>query len=189
MTASTVRVVVMRFLMQKSWSPYVVGIGIGVLSWFAFATANKPIGITTAFEYTAGLTEKAAAPELAEPYLQAKEKDGKTPKIDWEWMLVVGVFAGAWLSARMGDDRTERSVPPLWEWRFGPSAPKRLAAAFFGGALMMFGARLAQGCTSGHGISGALQLALSSWIFVILLFAAGTVVTFLLYGREARDHV
>ena len=54
---------------------------------------------------------------------------------------------------------------------------------------MMFGARLAQGCTSGHGISRALQLALSSWIFVVLLFAAGTVVTFLLYGREARDHV
>jgi hypothetical protein len=41
------------------------------LSWFAFATANKPIGITTAFEYTAGLTEKAATPELAEAYLQA----------------------------------------------------------------------------------------------------------------------
>lgn len=179
----------MRFLMQKSWSPYIVGIGIGVLSWFAFATANKPIGITTAFEYTAGLTEKAATPELAEPYLVAKEKDGKTPKIDWEWMLVVGVFAGAWLSSRMSGDRTERSVPPLWEWRFGPSVPKRLAAAFFGGALMMFGARLAQGCTSGHGISGALQLALSSWIFVILLFAVGTAVTFLLYGREARDHV
>ena len=179
----------MRFLMQKSWSPYIVGIAIGVLSWFTFATANKPIGITTAFEYTAGLTEKAATPKVAEPYLQAKAKDGKTPKIDWEWMLVVGVFAGAWLSARISDDRSERSVPRLWEWRFGPSAPKRLAAAFFGGALMMFGARLAQGCTSGHGISGALQLAISSWIFVVLLFAVGTVVTFLLYGREARNHV
>ena len=93
------------------------------------------------------------------------------------------------MSARMSGDRTKRSVPPLWEWRFGPSVPKRLAVVFFGGALMMFGARLAQGCTSGHGISGALQLALSSWIFVILLFAAGTGVTFLLYGREARDHV
>ena len=103
---------------------------------------------------------------------------------------MVGVFAGAWLSsARISNDRTERSVPPLWEWRFGPSVAEGLAAAFFGGALMMFGSRLAQGCTSGHGISGALQLALSSWIFVILLFAAGTVATFLLYGREARSHV
>lgn len=179
----------MNVLRLKSWSPYVVGVGIGVLSWFAFATANKPIGITTAFEYSAALTEQAAAPQLAQPYLEAKAKDGKAPKIDWEWMLVLGVFAGAWLSAKLGHDRTERSVPPLWEWRFGPSATKRLAGAFFGGALMMFGARLAQGCTSGHGISGALQLALSSWIFVVLLFVAGTAVTFALYGREARSHV
>ena len=179
----------MNVLRLKSWSPYVVGIGIGVLSWFAFATANKPIGITTAFEYTAALTEQVAAPQLAQPYLEAKAKDDKSPKIDWEWMLVIGVFAGAWLSAKLGDDRTERSVPPLWEWRFGPSTAKRMAGAFFGGALMMFGARLAQGCTSGHGISGVLQLALSSWIFVVLLFFVGTAMTFALYGREARSYV
>ena len=104
----------MRVLTRKSWSPYLVGIGIGLLSWFAFATANKPIGITTAFEYTAALTERAASPQLAQPYLEAKAKDNKTPKIDWEWMLVIGVFAGAWLSATLGNDRTERSVP-----RFG----------------------------------------------------------------------
>ena len=160
-----------------------------MLSWFAFATANKPIGITTSFEYTAALTEQAAAPRLAQPYLDAKAKDGKSPKIDWEWMLVIGVFAGAWLSAKLGQDRTEESVPPFWEWRFGPSATKRLASAFFGGALMMFGARLAQGCTSGHGISGALQLAVSSWIFLFMLFISGTAMTFALYGREARRHV
>jgi uncharacterized membrane protein YedE/YeeE len=176
---------------MKSWSPYVVGAGIGVLSWFAFGTADHPIGITTAFEHTAALTEKAAAPqwEQTNPYFEKKASEGKPPKIDWEWMLVIGVFIGAWISSRLSGDRAERSVPPLWEWRFGQSPAKRLAAAFAGGALMMFGARLAQGCTSGHGISGALQLALSSWIFVVLLFIAGTAMTFALYGKEARDHV
>lgn len=179
----------MNVLRLRSWSPYVVGIGIGLLSWFAFATANRPIGITTAFEYTAALTEQAAAPELAQPYLHAKAKEDKPPKIDWEWMLVIGVFVGSWLSARLSNDQTARSIPSLWEWRFGPSTVKRLAGAFFGGALMMFGARLAQGCTSGHGISGALQLALSSWIFVALLFIAGSAMAFAVYGREARSHV
>lgn len=176
---------------MKSWSPYVVGAGIGVLSWFAFATANHPIGITTAFENTAALAEKAVAPQVEQsnPYFKKKADEGKSPKIDWEWMLVIGVFAGAWISSRLSGDRTERSVPPLWEWRFGKSAGKRLAAAFGGGALMIFGARLAQGCTSGHGISGALQLALSSWIFVVLLFVAGTAMTFALYGKKARNHV
>ena len=176
---------------RTSWSPYVVGAGIGMLSWFAFATADHPIGITTAFENTAALAEKAAAPQVEQtnPFFKKKAEEGKSPKIEWEWMLVAGVFLGSWLSAKLSGDRTERSIPPLWQWRFGSSVAKRFAGAFFGGALMMFGARLAQGCTSGHGISGALQLALSSWIFVVLLFLAGTAMTFALYGKEARSHV
>lgn len=48
---------------------------------------------------------------------------------------------------------------------------------------------MAQGCTSGHGISGALQLALSSWIFAALIFAGGAATAFLLYGKEGRSHV
>ena len=160
----------MNPLRKKSWSPYVVGAGIGVLSWFAFATADHPIGITTAFENTAALTEKAAIPtiEKTNPYFAEKAKENKTPKIDWEWMLVIGVFFGAWLSAKLSGDRTRQKVPSLWKWRFGPSVGKRFAGAFLGGALMMFGARIAQGCTSGHGISGSLQLAVSSWLFVAL---------------------
>ena len=63
---------------------------------------------------------------------------------------------------------------------------KRLGGAFAGGALMMFGARLARGCTSGHGITGALQLAVSSWIFVGLAFAVAAVTALTLYGREGR---
>ncbi len=42
----------MQMLQKKSWSPYLVGALIGILSWFSFATADKPLGITTAFEYT-----------------------------------------------------------------------------------------------------------------------------------------
>ena len=178
----------MKFLRQKSWSPYLVGALIGVLSWFSFATADKPLGITTAFEYTAALAEKAAAPQIAETNSYYREPE-KTPKIDWEWMLVVGVFIGAFASSKLSGDRTTQSVPPLWAWRFGDGAAKRFMAAFFGGALMMFGARLAQGCTSGHGISGALQFAVSSWIFVALLFASGTAAAFLIYGKEGANRV
>ena len=176
---------------HKSWSPYLVGAGIGVLSWFAFATADKPLGITTAFEYTAALIEKAAIPnfEQTNEYFAAKAKESKSPKIDWEWMLVLGVFIGAFLSAALSGDRTQETVPALWRRRFGGSVAKRLAAAFLGGGLMMFGARLAQGCTSGHGISGALQLAVSSWVFVVIFFVVATGVALMIYGREEPHHV
>lgn len=40
-------------------------------------------------------------------------------------------------------------------------------------SLMAFGARFAGGCTSGHGISGALQLNVGSWIAVVCFFIGG----------------
>lgn len=168
----------MNSLTARTWSPYAVGAGLGVLSWFAFATADHGLGITTAFEHTAEffLGGARAAPNAA-------------PAIDWEWMVVLGVFLGSFASSKLSGDRNEPRIPPLWRSRFGPSLGARLAAAFVGGAVMMFGARLARGCTSGHGITGALQFAVSSWIFIGLAFAVGAVAAFTLYGRDARHGV
>jgi len=178
-------------LTLKSWPPYAVGVGIGVLSWFAFATADHPLGISTAFENTAALTEKAIVPEVEQSngYFAAKAAEGKPPKIGWEWMLVVGVFLGAFLSSRLSGDRSPETVPALWRWRFGGSPAKRLAVAFLAGAVMIFGARLAQGCTSGHGINGSLQLAASSWVFSAVFFAVATATAFALYGKEGAAYV
>ena len=51
---------------------------------------------------------------------------------------------------------------------------------------MVLGARIAGGCTSGHGISGTLQLAVQSWTFIVLAFAAAVATAFLLFGKEGR---
>ncbi len=178
-------------LTMKSWSPYVVGIGIGVLSWFAFAVADNPLGISTAFEHSAALIEKAVAPQVEQTneYFAKKAEAGKSPKIGLGWMLVLGVFVGAWLSSWLSGDRGSEAVPAMWRERFGGSVLLRLTAAFFAGALMLFGARLADGCTSGHGISGCLQLAVSSWVFTAVLFAAATVTALAVYGRKGASHV
>jgi len=178
-------------LFYKSWSPYAVGLGIGMLSWFAFASADHPIGITTAFENSAALAIKSAVPAAANSneYFAKKAAEGKPPKIDWEWMLVLGVFIGAFASSKLSGDRERVVVPPLWQRRFGDSVPLRLVVAFLGGGLMMFGARLAQGCTSGHGISGTLQLAVSSWLFIIVAFSVATVTILLLFGKGESQNV
>lgn len=178
-------------LTMKSWSPYAVGVGIGLLSVFALASADHLLGITTAFEHTAALVEKAVVPgvEQTNGYFAAKAAEGKPPKIGWEWMLVLGVFVGALLSSRLSGDHSPETVPALWRWRFGGSAAVRLTAAFLAGAVMIFGARLAGGCTSGHGISGNLQLAVSSLVFSVAFFAVATAVAFALYGREGAERV
>jgi hypothetical protein len=164
---------------------------IGVLSWFSFATADRPIGVTTSFENTAALAARAVVPNAGgvEAHGRHREEEGRPVRIDWEWMLVIGVFAGAWISSRLSGDRDSTLVPPLWSRRFGDSPSVRILGAFVGGFLMLLGARLAGGCTSGHGISGSLQLAVSSWIFVAMIFAAGIATAFLLFGRGGADHV
>lgn len=171
----------------RSWSPYAVGALLGVLSWFAFATVDRGLGVTTPFESAAAL---ALAPLLADAPTHAGyyADPDRRPGVGWEWTLVIGVFLGAWLSARLSGDRARELVPSTWRERFGPGVPLRFAAAFLGGAVMMFGARLARGCTSGHGITGALQLAVSSWVFLITFFLVAIAAARALYGRAEDLH-
>ena len=178
-------------LTLKSWPPYVVGLGIGVLSWLAFATANKHLAITLQYEHIAAMIQMLFAPEVANTnrYYIVRAEAGLEPKVGWYMTLLVGVFLGALLSSWLSGDRSRIAVPPLWRWRFGSSRAKRFTAAFFGGAIMVFGARVAGGCTSGHGISGTLQLAVQSWLFIALAFGAAIVTAFLIFGLKGRNHV
>ena len=163
----------------------VVGALIGVLSWFTFATADKALGVSTTFVRVVGLAETVVVPEHAE----ASSYFAKTKlKIDWQMMLVFGVFVGALASSLLSRDRLAERVPDIWQRRFGSSRALRYAAAFVGGGLLLFGARMASGCTSGHGISGTLQLAVGSWVFFLTLFIAGVVTAFALFAKE-RNHV
>lgn len=166
------------FLVQRRWSPYVVGIGIGVLSWLTFLLSNKALGVSTAYVRTSGMLGKAVSGARIDKMAYFQKFP---PKVDWEWMLVVGVVIGAFLSARTsGDFRWER-VPPFWQQRIGESTAGRWLVALLGGIVMSIGARWAGGCTSGHGISGTLQLAVSSWLAVICFFIGGVVTAMIIY--------
>ena len=104
-------------------------------------------------------------------------------KVDWKMLLVGGIFLGAMASAWLSGDRKVEKVPDMWRERFGPSVWKRYSGAFLGGVLLLFGARLAGGCTSGHGISGSLQLTLSGRTFFLTIFATGVLRSMALFGR------
>lgn len=170
-----------RFLRMKRWSPYAVGASIGILSWFAFLSVDRPIGVSTALARSAGMVAALVAPDhISRNAYFLKFR----PAVDWEWMLVVGLALGAFVSSRLSGDKPVAPVDPLWRARFGAAPWKRYAAAFAGGVILMFGARLAGGCTSGHGISGSLQLALSGWVFFGSVFVSGIITALLLFARE-----
>jgi uncharacterized membrane protein YedE/YeeE len=103
-------------------------------------------------------------------------------KINWQWMLVVGVVIGSFLSAIIsGDFQVGVWVPSLWASAFGDSALLRVIVAVAGGIILGFGSRFAGGCTSGHGISGTLQLAVSSWVSAIFFFVGGIITAHIIY--------
>lgn len=178
----------MNILRRPVWSPWAVGAGIGVLSWLAFLTAKKPLGVTSPFESAAVALGQKAAPRLTRANRHLARSDD-VPALDWESALDVGIVAGSALSALASRDRSRSVAPASSARRHGAQPLTRLATAFVGGAIMMFGARAAKGCTSGHAISGMMQLAASSWVFSPVMAASAVLTARVIHregGRRAR---
>lgn len=162
-----------------AWSPYLVGALIGVLSMFTFYFSNKALGASSAYASIAGLIGEKIAPRHTR---SLKYFDDNPPKFGWEVALVSAIVVGAFAAAFAGGELTGRFLPELWQDRFGSdSYLLRTTVAFLGGVLMAFGARIAGGCTSGHGISGALQLSVGSWIAAISFFVGGVAAAMLMF--------
>ncbi len=157
-------------------SPYLIGAAIGLLNICAFAVFRKGIGVSGAYENTAALAARRLAPDVADvnAYVKARKEP---PKFNWESWLVLGTILGGMASARTFglDNDTSVGSPP------GAEPQRSPLASAAGGAMLMFGARMADGCTSGHALSGTAQGAGSSWLFTPLMFGVGS-----LLARRAR---
>jgi uncharacterized membrane protein YedE/YeeE len=105
-----------------------------------------------------------------------------TGKNWWQVALVVGVAIGAFASMKLsGAKRTP--ISPIWRRALGSSSPaKRYAVAFVGGFLLLLGARIADGCTSGHGLSG-MAISVGSTVAVAAMFAGGIATAMLMLRR------
>ncbi len=169
---------------RARWSPYVVGAGLGVLSWVVFAVVNQPLGISTALSSASSV---CALPVMgAEAVAKNAYWTKHALKLDYGMLFLAGTFLGSLASVLVSRSFRLEKSPAVWRDRFGASTAGRWAAAFAGGVIVMYGARMAGGCTSGHGISGSLQLALSSWVFFLTMFASGVVAAWLVFRRPGR---
>jgi uncharacterized protein len=166
------------FLTGALWSPYIAGAGIGVLSCLALVLADRPLGCSTAFVKARGLIGKVVSREKTE---RMEYYRNIVPQVDWAFMIIPGIIIGAFLSSSLSGTFHIVWVPALWASVFGSNAVIRILVAFAGGILLGFGARWAGGCTSGHGISGSIQLSLASMITAACFFAGGITVAMLLY--------
>jgi len=177
----------------------------GIALAFAFLVAvwlAKPIGVSTQFVIADGMMWDLISPALvvedagtktgftsSNAYLAksgGKYASHVAKPLNYSFVFVLAIVFGAFLSRITRGPKPaalDKVAPEVWRDRFGPSAARRYAMAFVGGFLVLYGSRLAGGCTSGHMMSGMMQTSLSGYLFAAGAFATAIPAAILMYGR------
>jgi len=158
------------------WHPLWAGIALGFVLLLTFLITGHGLGATGfTTRVTAWLASGMPAFMGEQRYLGPIAEEGIfSAWITWQ---VIGVALGAVFSAWLA-----RRIRFQIDGQKTLGTPRRLITAFAGGLLTGLGARIAAGCTSGMGLSGAATLSLAGFTFLITFFAAGLVVSRLVRG-------
>jgi uncharacterized membrane protein YedE/YeeE len=148
---------------------------------FIFATFGPPASSSGFVSTLKGLLQTTAS-----DYVETKEHYRMIPGPgSWLMAFVLGMAIGGFIAGRTFKIPV-RDVPEIWERRFGPGKVRRYTMAFIGGFLILFGSRLAGGCTLGLFISGSTQLAVSGLYFGIVIFGTAMLTARFVYRKPGK---
>jgi len=167
----------------KEKAPYIYGAATGILMIITSLVSGKFFGASTTFARGGGMIEKLLFSERVLNNMYFKKY---APEFDWQFLFVIGIAIGAFLSAYFSKDFKITWVPDMWKKEKNADWKKRALWSFAGGILVIIGARMAGGCPSGHGLSGLSQLSLSGFISIIFFVIGGAVSANLLYKGGKR---
>ncbi len=189
----------MNFLLQKRWGWKTSGVALA-LSFLLAIVLVKPIGVSTQFVILDGIIWNAVSSDLvvkdsnnksgyASPNAYLNKNGGKYAKnianpVNYSFIFVLSMLVGGFLAARLSKNKDSVNYYGDVENPYNRLTAKRLLLAFIGGFLVLFGARLAGGCTSGHMMSGMMQTSLSGYLFAAGAFATSIPTAFLFYAKE-----
>ena len=117
--------------MQKSghkvWNPYISGALSGLLLIVSVLLTGNYFGASTSFVNASGIIERIITPEHFQTVAYFTKN---TPKIDWQWMFVVGIFIGALIASLASGSFRLQAVPDMWRQRFKSNVFIRPLVAF-----------------------------------------------------------
>ena len=162
----------LNFFKKRYWSPYYSGVLIGLLQIPIFLLLHASIGSSHSFHGIAcsilalfDSTNSSCIVNQCFPLM----------KNWWQLAFVVGILIGAYISSALSHSR-KQSFSPMWTKAANiTSFFKRVVMAFCGGFIMLLGARIADGCTSGNGLSGIVLLSIGSMIVIAAMFIGGII--------------
>lgn len=146
---------------------YIAGPALGLLVSGLFLVANQPLGASAAYGHTLAT---------------ARRRPGA---VRWRVWYFAGIALGGLLAAVLSGGPEVRSGYGALRavWPLGVVIP-----LVFGGAIVMgYGARMAGGCTSGHGICGTAQRSMASFVATGTFMATGVAVTLVLRVLTGGD--
>ncbi|MCP4311180.1 MAG: YeeE/YedE family protein [Bacteroidetes bacterium] len=179
------------------------GLLLGIV-FLAAVWLIKPIGVSTQFVIVDGIVWNLLSPDLitqndtARNYSSSNaylnKSGGKYASlvanpVNYGLIFVVSMLLGGFISGKISGKRVrgeERIYPEVWSNRFGSSPKKRYFFAFMAGFVVLFGARLAGGCTSGHMMSGMMQTSLSGYLFAAGAFGTAIPLAVLVFNSKKQ---
>ena len=150
-------------------NPYLAGVLLGLVLLLTMVVAGRGLGASGGIKYCVVSIVGAVSPEHVNQteYYSGYYENGKKPLTNWLTIEIFGVIVGGFISGAISGRlklRVEKS-PRI-------SNSRRLAFAFLGGALFVYGGQLARGCTSGAALSGMAVLSLAGFVTMIAIFAS-----------------
>lgn len=159
----------------RAWPPFWCGALFGLLQIPAGLAVGDSLGASSPYQCAASQW-LLVAPETTKSRFSYMDQARRGLAVWWRVVYVAFAVLGAHLSARLsGNDEASRAAG-VGTW-----------PAVFGGFLVVFGARLGGGCTSGHGISGVPMLNTLSMVAVGSMFAAGILTALVLDALDVYE--
>lgn len=154
----------------------ITGIALAVLNSIVFmkGVTNRPIGASTTYPYLADWLTGTTG----NSYFEKIQTPGH-----WELLFLTGALLSGLILSIIRKDFKIELIHENWKKYRGTSVSSRAIWSFVGGFILIFGARMAGGCTSGHVVSGGMQLAISSLVFAVFVFTGLLITGKFFYGR------
>lgn len=149
----------------------VAGAGVAAITLLLLWTTNRRFGISTVYESFCSLVSRL-------PYFQRSELQGRGR---WRLPFAGGLVLGGALSAVLGGGWRPTWDLGMFDAVIGWGPVGKVAWMFAGGVLIGLGTRIADGCTSGHGIFGLANFERASLVSVLSFMLAGIVATHVVY--------
>lgn len=172
-------------LRKDYWSPEAAGVGLGLAYVLALWLSGHLLGTSGTTFKIASIVGQPLTENDPMNFFFAMTYTPITEGLTWQAWLLVGLFAGAFVSSVLSGGFRFTLIPRVqWAQVFGPQVWRRWAIAFAGGVVLQIGAGIAGGCTSGLALAGGVQLNPAAFLFIPAVFVVGTIVQLFVYRKN-----